>query len=79
MTPLQQFVNGLRGARMEFNEAMDELLGFAEIMANKQNTLEMDENGMFYVTTSGPLEQVIPIMHKQLERLERIQKQKGTA
>lgn len=76
MTPLQKFVIGLRAAKQEHNETLDELLAFAEIMANKQNTLDMDENGFFYVTATGPLDGVISTIYKQLERLERIQKQK---
>jgi hypothetical protein len=76
MTPLQQFVRGLQATKVDFNEAMDEILAFAEIMSNKANSIELDENGNFYVTATGPIEVVIPIMHKQLERLERIQKQK---
>jgi hypothetical protein len=45
-------------------------------MALKQNSVELDEDGMFYVSASGTLEEVIPIMYKQIEKLERIKKQK---
>lgn len=76
MTPMRQFTNGLKHVRGQFLEDMDELLAFAEVLALKQNSIELDENGMFFVTATGPLEQVIPIMYQQLEKLERIKEQK---
>jgi hypothetical protein len=76
MTPFQKFVRGLQAAQLEFDETMNELISFAEIMAQKQNTLELDEDGFFYVTAAGPIEEVIPVMEKQLEKLYRIRKQK---
>lgn len=80
MTPFQKFVVGLRAAKMDVTEMLDEILAFAEVMARKTNSVELDENGFFYVTAAGPLEEIIPVMHKQIEKLERIQKQqKGTA
>jgi hypothetical protein len=78
MTPFKQFTNGLYQVREDFNEAITEMLAFAEIMARKQNTLELDENGFFYVTCSGPIDEIIPETKKILERLERIKKQKDT-
>jgi hypothetical protein len=75
-TPFQRFVRGLEAAQLDMNEMLTELRAFAEIMAKKSNTLEMDENGFFYTTASGTLEEIIPTIHKQLERLERIKKQK---
>lgn len=76
MTPFQRFNNGLRHLKQEVLENVDEMLAFSEVMALKQNCIELDDNGSFYVTCSGPLEHVIPIMHQQLERLERIKKEK---
>ncbi len=76
MTPFKRFCNGLHHVRAEFNEQLDEMLSFAEIMCNKQNTLDIDENGFFYVTAAGPLEEIIPTLRKQMEKLERIKQQK---
>jgi hypothetical protein len=76
MTPFQKFVRGLQAAQLDFDETMNELISFPEIMAQKQNTLELDEDGFFYVTAAGPIEEVIPVMEKQLEKLYRIRKQK---
>jgi hypothetical protein len=76
VTPFQRFCNGLHSVRADFNESLDEMLAFAEIMARKQNSVELDENGFFYVTAAGPLDEIIPVMHKQLEKLERIKKQR---
>lgn len=76
MTPFKRFCNGLKGVRSEFNEQLDEMLAFAEIMSQKSNTVELDENGFFYVTASGTLEEILPTLKKQLEKLERIKKQK---
>jgi DNA polymerase II small subunit/DNA polymerase delta subunit B len=78
LTPFMKFLRGLQAANVDLKETFDELIAFAEIMAMKQNSLEMDEDGIFYVTATGPVEDIVPILHKQLERLERIQKQKGT-
>jgi hypothetical protein len=75
-TPFQRFLRGLEAAQLDMNEMLTELRAFAEIMAKKSNTLEMDENGFFYTTAAGTLEEIIPTIHKQLERLERIKKQK---
>lgn len=76
MTPFAQFCNGLYCIRTELTEQIDELITFAEVMKLKQNCIEMDDNGYLYVTASGPVEEVITIMHSQLERLERIKRQK---
>lgn len=78
MTPFHRFLNGLHSARNDFNVEMDELIAFAEVMARKQNSLELDDQGFFYVTASGPIEEVIPTLEKQLEKLERIKKAKDT-
>jgi hypothetical protein len=78
MTPFRRFTNGLHQIRSDFNEQLDEMLAFSEIMAMKQNAVELDENGFFYVTASGPIEEIIPIMYKQIEKLERIKKQKDS-
>jgi hypothetical protein len=76
MSPFRRFTNGLHHIRQDFNEQLDEMLAFSEVMALKQNSVELDEDGMFYVSASGTLEEVIPIMYKQIEKLERIKKQK---
>jgi uncharacterized NAD(P)/FAD-binding protein YdhS len=72
MTPFKRFLNGVEAAQMDFNEVMDELRAFAEIMSQKQNTLELDEDGYFYVTAAGPIEIIIPVVEKHLEKLKRI-------
>ena len=64
MTPLNRFLNGLHSVRNDFNVEMDELIAFAEVLARKQNALELDDQGFFYVTASGPIEEVIPTMEK---------------
>lgn len=76
VTPFQQFCNGLHHVRQDFNMQMDEMLAFAEVMARKQNSIELDENGQFYVTACGTIDEIIPVVQQQLERLERIKKQK---
>lgn len=76
MTPFQRFRNGLHHIRAEFNEELDEMLAFAEVMARKQNAIELDEHGFFYVTAAGPLEEIIPVVRQQVEKLERIKKQR---
>jgi hypothetical protein len=76
MTPFRRFCNGLHQVRTEFNEQLDEMMAFAEVMSQKQNSIELDENGFFYVTASGPLEEIIPTLRKQLEKLERIKNQR---
>lgn len=79
MTPFQKFLSGLKAAREEVGETLDELTAFAEIMARKQNCIELDDNGFFYVTAAGPLDEVIPTVHKLLDKLERIKKEKDSA
>lgn len=76
MTPFDRFLAGLHAVRSNFNEEMEEMLAFAEVMARKHNTLELDEDGSFYVTAAGPLEEIIPTLKSQLGKLERIKKQK---
>jgi hypothetical protein len=76
VTPFRRFCNGLHQTRSDLNEQLDELLAFAEVMARKQNCVELDENGFFYVTAAGPIEEIILTMYTQLEKLERIKRQK---
>ena len=76
MTPFRRFCNGLHHIRQEFNEEISEMLAFAEVMAQKQNAIELDENGFFYSTAAGPLDEVIVTLHKQIDKLERIKKQR---
>ena len=76
MLPFQQFANGLKHVRNEINQELEELLVFSEVLARKNNTLEMDENGVFYSILSGSIEDMIAMMHKQLQKLERIKYQK---
>lgn len=78
MTPFQRVNSGLRHLKAELLEATDEMLAFSEVMAMKQNCIEMDDNGVFYVTAAGSLEEVIPIVHKLVEKLERIKKERDT-
>lgn len=75
MTPFQQFCNGLHQIRSDTNGMLDEMIAFAEVMARKQNSLEMDGD-QFYVTAAGTLEEVIPTLRIFLDRLERMKKQK---
>jgi hypothetical protein len=79
ITPFQKFLRGLEAAQLDFNETMNELRAFAEVMARKQNSLEMDEDGLFYTSASGSVEEIIPILYKQVEKLERIKKQKDNS
>lgn len=76
MTPFMKFLRGLEAAQLDFNETMMELRAFAEIMSRKTNTVEMDEDGSFYVTASGTLDEIIPTLYKQVHKLERIKEQK---
>lgn len=76
MTPYRQLRNGLQQIKQDSDELLDEAIAFAEVMAMKQNSIEVDEKGFYFVTASGPLEDVIPTMYKMLDRLERIKKQK---
>ncbi len=75
-TPFSRFLSGLHAIRADFNEEMEELLAFAEVMARKHNTLELDEHGDFYVTAQGPLDEIIPALKTHIGKLERIQKQR---
>jgi hypothetical protein len=77
LTPFRRFCNGLHHARKEFNENVDEMLAFAEVMALKQNCVELDENGVFYVSAAGTIDEVIPVMHAQLDRLKRIREERN--
>jgi hypothetical protein len=79
MTPFVRFLRGLEAAQVDMNEMMTELRAFAEIMAKKENSLEMDENGFFYLTASGPLEKIIPAVDALLLKLHRIKQQKDTS
>jgi hypothetical protein len=76
MNPFERFCNGIKHVQHEFNGEMNEMLAFAEIMARKSNAVELDENGTFYVVATGSLEEVIPTLMKQLEKLQRIKNQK---
>jgi hypothetical protein len=76
MMPMLKFLRGLQGAQLDFKETFEELIGFAEILANKRNTLELDEDGLFYSTATGNVDEMITILKDQLKKLERIKEQK---
>jgi hypothetical protein len=76
MNQYSKLLAGLKAVKSDLNGELDELLAFAEVMARKHNTLELDEDGFFYCTAAGPIEEVIPVMEKQLSKLERIKKQR---
>lgn len=76
LTPFQKFLNGLTAAQLEFNETMDELRAFAEIMARKSNNIELDEDGVFYVTATGQLPAVLETVEHHLQKLKRINEQR---
>lgn len=78
MTPFQKFLRGLQAAHTEHTEALEELIAFAEVMARKSNTLDLDEHGYFYSTASGPIEDILPTLEKHVSKLKRIQQEKGT-
>jgi hypothetical protein len=75
-SPFRQFRNGLDQVQQDVNEVLNEARAFAEVLAMKQNSIEFDENGYFFVTSAGSLEEVIGVMQKQLEKLQRIKTQK---
>lgn len=72
----RRFCTGVQHFRSELNDELDELLTFAEVMARSQNMITVDENGEFYVTAQGPLEHILPVMHEQISKLERIKRQR---
>ena len=78
MTPFQRFLNGLNAAQMDFNEVMTELRAFAEVMAQKRNSIELDEEGYFCVTAAGPLDEVITTVEKHLHKLKRIYEERNS-
>ena len=74
MSPFKSFAAGLFAAQKDIVEVLEELRGYAEIMSRKENSVEMDENGQFYVVATGDLDTIIPNLQKQLQKLERIKK-----
>lgn len=80
MSPYQRLSNGLAHFRQVVLEEIDEALTFVDVMKRQQNSLTYDnENNVFYVTAVGTAEEVIPVMYKQIEQLERIQKQRNSS
>jgi hypothetical protein len=74
MTPFQRFRNGLHQIREDTNEVLEEALAFVEVMALKRNSIEFDD-GYIYVVASGSIDEVIPTLYEQIDRLERYKKQ----
>ena len=54
----------------------DELIAALEVLSGKRNTLELDEDGFFYVQAHGPIEDVIKGLEIHLKRLNNIKAQK---
>jgi hypothetical protein len=73
--PYRRFCHGVQHFRQELNEELDEMLTFAEVMARQGNMITVDENGVFYSTANGTLDEIISVLHQQLEKLERIRRQ----
>lgn len=76
ITPYRQLTNGLHQIRGDFNEILNEAIAFAEVMAMKANCIEQDNNDTYYVLASGPIDEVITTLYKQIDKLERLKKQR---
>jgi len=80
LTPYQRLVAGLQHFKQEVIGEVDECLAFAEVMARQTNSVTFDlPNGVYYVTAAGTLEEVLPVMYKQIEQLERLKKQRDNS
>jgi hypothetical protein len=66
----------LEGYQAQMNQDYGELIMAAELMGSRPHYVLMDEQGYYHVQTSGTLEEVVAILQKQLEKLERIKTQK---
>jgi type II secretory pathway component PulF len=73
----RRFCTGIQHFRNEINDELDEMLTFAEVMARQQNMITVDENGIFFSTASGSLDEIIPTLTQQIEKLERIRRQRN--
>jgi len=76
MLPLIRFKELLENTKKRMNEDMEELITGATLLAARPNYLTVDEMGYYHVQASGPIEEIIPALIKQVERLQRIKQQK---
>lgn len=68
----------LESYKKQMNEDMDELIGGATLLSARPNYLTVDEHGYYHVQASGPIEEIIPALIKQVEKLQRIKQQKDS-
>ena len=68
----------LYGYKEQFIEDLNDLVNAAELIAQKENVLEMDEQGYFFVQATGKLEDIIPKLEDHIERLKRIKLSKDS-
>lgn len=72
MLPLARLTEYLKGYQAEFNQQFDELIQAAEIVAQKSNIIEREDNGQFIVQATGSLNQVIDTLESMLRKLYKI-------
>lgn len=74
--PLTRFRDMLMLYKKQMEEDFDELIMSAEIICSRPNYVLMDETGYYHLQASGTLEEVVAVLQKQLEKLEKIKTQK---
>lgn len=78
MLPLSRFKEVITTYRDQMLSDYNELIMAAELVGSRPNYLLMDEHGFYHAQASGTLEEVIMHLHKQLDKLEKLQTQKDS-
>jgi urease accessory protein UreE len=71
-----KFKEMLETMQAQMNNDYDEIISAAHLIGNRPNYLTVDEHGFFHVQASGKIEEVMSALKIQLEKLDRISKQK---
>lgn len=79
MLPFKLYANAIKNIQDQVHADLQDLVDGALLLANKENVLEMDENGTFYLQAVGTVDKIIPIIEDKLARLKRIKAQRDSS
>ena len=72
MLPLSRFVNALGAYKAEMDQQFDELIMAADLIAKKNNVIQREDDGTFFIQATGSLNECIDTLSVMLKKLEKI-------
>jgi len=64
------------GYQAEMNAQFNELINAAQLLSQKRNVIEREDNGLYYIQATGQLEECIDALEVMKQKLMKIKEQK---